>query len=432
MGDFLGFEFDGIRSEELGITRVSGGDRFDEQLQPEVKDITAEVPGMDGEYYFGSTFGTRTFDIEIAYDSLTEEQFRRLRRVFGTRDIKKLVFDERPYKYYMVKIESPIELSYVCFDEPKKLKDTERNGIRRDREKDQEAVITTATEEFQATEEANTYTLSHTPVGEVSISPETVEYTVEDNVYTFVVSEDTNITIVYDYEQSPFVPAWEKVTPWKYKYKEDNTPVMQRIYKGEGKISFKAYFPYAKSVYKVLPSTEEESDWAVSSGILTAAQYNGIDTYDNGIIRIYNAGDINTGFRLYCPGISNELQITYTISGETIAALVINAFTVETGDNGFIIDTNTGLITGVVNSTIKIAQINDQTGEVEKIIDQDQPIHIDYYGNVFYTTSGHLYNKYVQRGSFFKLQPSIDSSEATITISGVTGTPQIFYDYLYF
>ena len=431
-GDFTGFQFGSTHTEDLGIMRVSGGDRYEEQLHPEIKDITAEVPGMDGEYYFGSTFGTRTFDIEIAYDSLTEEQFRKLRQVFGTKDIKKLIFDERPYKYYMVKIESPIELSYICFDEPKKIKDTKRNGVRRDREKDQEAVIATAVEEFHATEEVNTYTLENIPINEVSISPETVEYSVEDNVYTFDVLEETDITITYEYEQSPFIPAWEEVIPWTYEYKEDGIPITQRIYKGEGKITFKAYFPFAKSVYKVIPSTEEESDWAVSSGILKAAQYNGIDTYDNGVIRVYNAGDVNTGFRLYCPGISNELQITYTISGETIATLVIDAFTVETGDNGFIIDTNTGLITGVVNSTIKIAQINEQTGEVEKVIDQDQPIHIDYYGNVFYTTSGHLYNKYVKRGSFFKLQPSIDSSEATITISGVDGTPQIFYDYLYF
>ena len=366
MGDFLGFEFDGIRSEELGITRVSGGDRFDEQLQPEVKDITAEVPGMDGEYYFGSTFGTRTFDIEIAYDSLTEEQFRRLRRVFGTRDIKKLVFDERPYKYYMVKIESPIELSYVCFDEPKKMRFSKL------------------------------YPDEELPNG---------------------------VRMVDDGEGNRTI---EKIDPWV------SLEGTQRIYKGEGKISFKAYFPYAKSVYKVLPSTEEESDWAVSSGILKAAQYNGIDTYDNGVIRVYNAGDVNTGFRLYCPGISNELQITYTISGQTIATLTLDSFTVETGDNGFIIDTNTGLITGVVDSIVQIAKINEQTGEIETITDESKPIHIDYYGNVFYTTSGHLYNKYVKRGSFFKLQPSIDSSEATITISGVNGTPQIFYDYLYF
>ena len=118
MGDFLGFEFGGVHSSELGITRVSGGDRYEEQLQPEIKDRTVEVPGVSGEYYFGSDYGTRTFDLEIAFDSLTEYQFKRLRKIFGTKDIQKLVFDERPYKYYMVKLESPIQLSYVCFEEP--------------------------------------------------------------------------------------------------------------------------------------------------------------------------------------------------------------------------------------------------------------------------------------------------------------------------
>jgi len=119
MGDFLGFEFGGVHSSELGITRVSDGDRYNEDLHPEIKDRTAEVPGVNGEYYFGSDYGTKSFSINIAYDSLTEYQFRRLRQIFGTKEIKKLIFDERPYKYYMVKLENPIELSYVCFDEPK-------------------------------------------------------------------------------------------------------------------------------------------------------------------------------------------------------------------------------------------------------------------------------------------------------------------------
>ena len=78
MGDFTGFEFGGVHSSDLGITRVSGGDRYDEQLHPEIKDRTVEVPGLNGEYYFGSDFGTRTFDIEIAFDLLTEELFRKL------------------------------------------------------------------------------------------------------------------------------------------------------------------------------------------------------------------------------------------------------------------------------------------------------------------------------------------------------------------
>ena len=91
MEDFTGFTFGGVHSSDLGIIRVSGGDRYDEQLHPEIKDRTAEVPGLNGDYYFGSDFGPRSFDIEIAFDSLTEEQFRKLRRVFGTKDIKQFL-----------------------------------------------------------------------------------------------------------------------------------------------------------------------------------------------------------------------------------------------------------------------------------------------------------------------------------------------------
>ena len=91
MGDFTGFTFGGVKSSDLGIIRVSGGDRYEEQLSSEIKDRTVEVPGMDGEYYFGSNYGPRIIDIEIAFDSLTEEQFRELRKTFGTREIKDLI-----------------------------------------------------------------------------------------------------------------------------------------------------------------------------------------------------------------------------------------------------------------------------------------------------------------------------------------------------
>ena len=241
MGDFLGFTFGDVHSSDLGITRVSGGDRYDEELHPEIKDRTAEVPGLNGEYYFGSDFGSRSFDIEIAFDSLNEEQFRKLRQVFGTKNIKKLIFDEHPYKYYLAKLESPIELSYVCFDEPKKIIGAARDGVR----------------------VANRIPITEEVEGEEQI----IGYTIER----------------------------EQVTPYEY---QEGT---QRVYKGEGKITFKAYFPFAKSVYKVLPSNEEGSDWAVSSGILNSTQYASVDNYNNGSITVYNPGDVATGFRLYLP-----------------------------------------------------------------------------------------------------------------------------------
>lgn len=409
MGDFTGFTFGDWRSAdpitgEVTVVRVSGGDRYEEQLHPEIKDITAEVPGMDGEYYFGSNYGTKTIDIEIAFDHLTEVQFRRLRQVFGTRQIKQLIFDERPYKYYMAKIESPMELSYVCFDEPKKHIDTSGNarGVRWVEEAHTETVIDEETEEP---------------------TDETVEVT-------------------------------ERVRETIYPYVRDGGT--ECIYKGEGKISFICHFPFAKSVYKQIPIGEEGSDWAISSGIKSVSEYksNNIDTYNNGNITLYNPGDLETGFCLYLPAptqynvISNpegnpkqkgwyeyiedkyELTtdttvdngktyyqieylslsattINYLINSTNVASLVLKELTVKSSDIGVLIDTNNGLILGVSD------------------------FYTSQDGNKHYTTSGNLYNEYIQAGYFFKIQRTNLNETSTLQITGAQSA-EIFYDYLYF
>ena len=343
MGDFLGFTFGGYHSSDLGITRVSGGDRYEEQLHPEIKDRTAEVPGLNGEYYFGTNFSPKQFDLEIAYDSLTEEQFKNLRRVFGTKDIKELIFDERPYKKYLAKLESPIELSYVCFDEPG-------------------------------------YTWQKIPAG---IDEETGELN-----YIQGVSGD-------------------------YEYKAYNDTI-RRVYKGEGKISFICYFPFAKSVYKQLPVTEEESDWAISSGILNSEAYANIDVYDNGEIEIYNPGDIETGFRMYIPAdlLSTATIITYIeVLDQRSATLYLKAAEIKDGDVGILIDTNNNLIVGVSSAPVGPHPI---TGEYT------------------YTTSGNIYNEIIQAGYFFKIQPTRLNTTDKIQIEGGGEGIQIFYDYLYF
>ena len=369
MGEFTGFTFGDVTSADLGITRVSGGDRYDEELHPEIKDRTAEVPGVNGEYYFGSDYGTRTFDIEIAFDHLTETQFRNLRKVFGTKEIKQLIFNERPYKYYMAKLESPVELSYVCFDEPKRELDTQRNGVR---------------------------VKSRTPITEeVDGEIQFVGYTIER----------------------------EQVTP--YKYFEDK----ERIYKGEGKMTFICYFPFAKSTFKVLPEQGEayyegSEEWAVSSGILSAEErgatqsHEAIDTYiteepgtsTSGSIIIYNPGDIETGFRLYVPfgqqTTIESLNISYVSGADYIGELYLSEIKKQGQDEGILINTTNDLVQGVVNMSV----------------DSSNPT---------YTTTGNLYNKYVIAGSFFKIQPNISITEAEMTISGTTEA-EIFYDYLYF
>ena len=357
MGDFTGFTFGGVKSSDLGIIRVSGGDRYEEQLSSEIKDRTVEVPGMDGEYYFGSNYGPRTIDIEIAFDSLTEEQFRRLRRTFNTKRNKILIFDERPYKKYITKLESPIELSYICFDEPVKTVGAARDGLR----------ITDRTE---------------TTTTEV-IDGEEVEI--------------TDVTITR-----------EQVTPYVIDHSHT-----QRIYKGEGKISFICYFPFAKSVFKVLPE-EGSEDWAISSGLLTEEEYQDYDVCENNVIKLYNPGDIETGFRLYIPGnnlSSSQLTLLYKqnqLVNEDVSGLIINPIVLKNNDVGILVDTNSQLIIGVSSFT-----------------------H-DIDGNAVYKTSGSIYNEYIEVGEFFKIQPNTKFDNTVIEIIGNANNIEIFYDYLYF
>lgn len=373
MGDFLGFTFGDVHSSNLGITRVSGGDRYDEDLHPEIKDRTAEVPGLNGQYYFGSDFGEKTFDLEIAYDHLTEEQFRKLRQVFGTKEIKALIFDERPYKTYMVKIGSPIELSYICFDEPKKVVGAQRDGVRRTTRIEEESVIDEETQEPVIDEETG---------------------------------EPITQTVVYrDLEQ---------VTPYEI---QEGT---ERIYKGEGKISFVAYFPFAKSTFEILPTSADEyyegsESWANFSGILSADEYSQsrINIYDSETsqMTIYNGGDLPVGFRLYIPAalLSNSISLKYKPDSiNTTAELNLESFTLKEGEEGILIDTTSELIVGV-------SEVNDTSS------------------GATYTTSGNLYNGHITSGYLFHFEPNLNRSDRSILqIDNGSEDIRIFYDYLYF
>ena len=100
----------------MGIIRTSDGSRFNENLLPASTDKTVQIPGGDGTYYFGSNYTQRQIPISIATDELTETQFRQLKQWLGDKQIHPLVFDEAPYKTYMVKTSSIPTLKFICFD----------------------------------------------------------------------------------------------------------------------------------------------------------------------------------------------------------------------------------------------------------------------------------------------------------------------------
>ena len=115
-GDFIGFTFNNIHSSDMGIIRTSDGSRFNENLLPTFADKTVKIPGGYGTYYFGSNYTQRQIPISVATDELTETQFRQLKQWLGDKQIHPLVFDEAPYKTYMVKTSSIPTLKFICFD----------------------------------------------------------------------------------------------------------------------------------------------------------------------------------------------------------------------------------------------------------------------------------------------------------------------------
>ena len=294
-GDFIGFSFNEHRSESLGIVRVSDGSRYNEDLVPTTQDKTVQVPGGDGFYYFGSDYTQRQFSINIAFDELTEKQFRELQQVFGTKELGKLVFDERPYKYYMVKSSKP-QLKYICFG---------KDG--------------------------------------------------------------------------------------------------ERIYKGEGTLTFTAYYPFAKSIFKFLNEygNKNKDEWKEASGMKAEK-----GTYDivsnNGSISVYNAGDLETDFILkFSLPVDNtpigDIKITLSKenAGKVEAFLDLNGFSKKGADTGFQINTKTNLIEGFNAEGL----------------------------------TGTLYNENIIQGDFFKIPPREEGYQ--ISVTGAIPT-EIVYDYIYY
>lgn len=116
-GDFLGFQFGSYHSRDLGLYRVSDGDRYNDVSIPNFTDTTQKIPGGDGTYYWDSFYTQRTFTINTAFDSLSESQLRNIRQIFNGKAEDWLILDEVPYKKYRVKVQNPPQIKYHSFRE---------------------------------------------------------------------------------------------------------------------------------------------------------------------------------------------------------------------------------------------------------------------------------------------------------------------------
>lgn len=305
-GDFIGFTFNGVHSSDLGIVRTSGGDRYEESLIPSSTLKTVDIPGGDGTYYFGMNYTQKPINLNIAYDSLTQEQISQLTSLFGTKKIVPLIFDEEPYKVYNVKVSGEPRLTYLCFD-------------------------------------------------------------------------------------------------------ENN----QRIYKGEGSIPLICYSPFARSRFKYREDYTNENilewapsepggydynnldEWIDASGIKYKGNY---DSYNvsKGDILLWNGGQLPTDFNLYIPFAEDSN--------------IIPSFFIELGINQLFLSEITK-----EKETDKKIKINTKNNLIEGVNEQNK-------------ITGSVYNKYIEKGSFFQ----IPLGESTLHTSKGIAEEEIEYSFLYY
>lgn len=184
----------------------------------------------------------------------------------------------------------------------------------------------------------------------------------------------------------------------------------ERVYKGEGSVNFTAFYPYAKSRYKYLSEynltniPEWKRDENDTDGFYKnlhewedTYMFKNKGTYDvaGTSILTYNAGDIETDFKLYVPFSANE-EMTLTSVTNSCGLLTFFPITASGTDTHICLDSSTNLIEGIV-------EINDS-----------------------YNKTGNLYNKFIQGGDFFK----IPTGEDTLSINGAAAE-KVEYDYLF-
>lgn len=295
--DFCGFTWRGDHSSKYGIVRVSDGSRYNDTILPAFQDTTQKMPGSDGTLYWESFYTNKTFSVNIAFDHLTEDNYRKLRQWLNGKDRGELIFDEAPYKAYTVKIQNATQLKTICFN-------------------------------------------------------------------------------------------------------EDN----QRIYKGEGTISFVAYYPFARGVYKFETDAKDiinVEEWIDASGLKGATKDNYNSFSEEGSCNLYNAGDLPTDFKLIVNIENNPTSITLKRSEtETIDSLNFSLIA-QGGDTYVRFNSATQLIEGLTQS---------QDGKFE--------------------LTGNLYNKYITEGDWFKIP--VGESVINIVETSHSDKPTIDYDYLYY
>ena len=115
--DYIAFSFDGLHSvEDFGVYRISDNNEgYSSAISSTMTDKTAEIAGMDGQYFFGTQHKPKIFNIKIAFDNLAEDRLQKMKQWLNGKKLGDLWFAEEPYKVYTAKVTGSSTLTSIAF-----------------------------------------------------------------------------------------------------------------------------------------------------------------------------------------------------------------------------------------------------------------------------------------------------------------------------
>ena len=411
-GDFLGFYFNGIHSSKLGITRVASGDRYKDTLIPSFEDKSVDIPGNDGSYYYGMYYQPRTFSVEFATDEVTESQLIQMRRIFGTRKMHQLIFDEYPYKTFYAKLSSPPELSFICFDEGEV-------GTKERIYKGEGTLSFTCYHPFAHCTLKTVDDIHQAHLQRIGYEDDTKFLAnAEGDKYHFDISENKmkDLFMTEDIEQAELIKKIIADEEKGLAANDGDSAAMRSLYIPPIEEGQSGYARETLSkTYLVKMIEKEIKQWAPASGICsTSSDYQGYDKFNNGVMTLYNPGDLSAEFKLYLPSDclgANTIGISITDgapnleSADQYLKLKWDTITLKDAD-----------ATGVV--------INTRNHLIEEVKEEDGKL----------ITTGAIRNDVVIDGIFFKIPPNYEYEGKTIYLvaENQIDNATIKYDYLYY
>ena len=387
-GDFISFTYNGVHSTDLGVMRVTSSNRYTDALLPTIQDKTVQAPGSNGTYFFGSYYTQRAITLDIAYDEVTEETLRRMRKVFEADAVHPLIFDDAPYKVYYAKVQNQPVLKYIPFQNY----DNEfLNGTPRIY-KGEGTINFTCYDPF-----------AHCPWDRKYLTQWNTN--VYDEVSINKIVFDANKTLYYYKVRDVYIHCTD-----------DSIFDLNEVY-------------YTHRMVPIWYKYENKNEWNLSAHLLST--WEGYDNHSDNDSQyvLYNPGDVEADFELIIP--FGDCQ-------------KINSLTLSNSDTGYseslyLNFQSTSKTTPDTGESIHVS-FNSKTNLLEEMIRDDS--------TGIYRKTGKLYNEALQTTVWFKIPvmetyyDSINNTwrpteEWLLTIvlkqrDSISARPTLMYDYLYY